>query len=114
MRVRAKTDRKINYWLTPGKEYVVIGISGKYYRVVNDGGEPTVFSRREFDVVDRTIPSDWVWERFEGEDFANPPGLHEPGFYEDFFDHKAYAVERVQEYLRANGILLPENPKRPY
>lgn len=112
MRVRARTDIKVNYWLTAGKEYDVIGLDHRYFRLMGDGGEPTLFERRELEVLDDVIPADWVWEYGEEGDFyADPPGLHERGFWELYFDHKPYAVKRVNEYLARVGITPPAAPK---
>lgn len=112
MRVRARADVEVNYWLTAGREYAVIGLDEEHFRVLNDGGEPTLFAREEFEVLDGATPSDWVWRHFDdGEFHADPPGLHEPGFYEDYFDHEEYAVTRVDEYLRMAGIPRPATTK---
>jgi hypothetical protein len=63
MRVRAKTGRKINYWLTAGKEYVVIGISGKYYRVGRDRNGRREKGHKPFSLV---LVSGWSYSCCRG------------------------------------------------
>ena len=108
MRVRARTDTQVSSWLCPGKEYVVIGLSHDHFRVLNERGEPTLFERTQFEVLDESVPPDWVWERYaDGEFYADPPGLHERGFWEDYFDGKEYARRRAGEYLDKVGVVVP-------
>jgi hypothetical protein len=62
-----------------------IGADHTSYRVVDDKGEPILFPREGFRVVDDAIPQDWIWDR-QGEDeyYCGPPSLQTPGFYEDY------------------------------
>ncbi len=95
-----------DFWsLTPGQQYVV-GVDQESYRVVDDKGEPLLFPREGFRVIDDTIPPDWIWDR-QGDDeyYGGPAGLQTPGFYEDYFDGKREAIEQFQQYLRRNGIV---------
>ena len=79
--------------LTPGQPYVVIGIEGDDYRILNDAGRPYLYPRGLFKVLDAREPGDWVSELGEdGERYAYPAPLNDPGFFEDFFDDKPKAV----------------------
>jgi hypothetical protein len=79
--------------LTPGQRYVVIGIEADELRILNDAGRPYLYPPKLFRVLDRHEPDDWVTELGEdGERYAYPSLLNEPGFFEDFFDNKAKAV----------------------
>lgn len=79
--------------LTPGQQYVVIGIEADDLRILNDQGRPYLYPARLFEVVDPREPSDWVTEFGEdGERYAYPPPLNLPGFFEDFFDDKREAI----------------------
>lgn len=95
------------FWcLTPGKEYVVIGLDHDHYRVINDIEEPCLFPRKGFQIVDDSIPEDWIWTRYSNDEYyADPPGLHERGFYEAFFDGKPEAMKRFSEVMR--GYTVP-------
>jgi hypothetical protein len=80
--------------LTPGVSYVVIGIEGGDYRILNDAGRPYLYAARPFDIVDAREPKDWVKEFGEdGEQYAYPPPLNHVGFFEDFFDAQPTAVK---------------------
>jgi hypothetical protein len=80
--------------LTPGQPYVVIGIEGGEFRLLNDAGRPYLYPPRLFTVPDPSEPHDWVSEFGEdGERYAYPTPLNEPGFFEDFFDGKPKAVK---------------------
>jgi hypothetical protein len=79
--------------LTPRQPYVVIGIEGDDYRILNDAGRPYLYSCGLFQVLDAREPGDWVSGYGEdGERYAYPAPLNDPGFFEDFFDDKSPAV----------------------
>src|ERR1700733_12008825 len=66
--------RSNEFWsLTPGREYAVIGVDHESYRVVDDKGEPILFPREGFRVVDDTIPQDWIWDRQSGDEYYGGP-----------------------------------------
>src|SRR5258708_94489 len=80
--------------LTLGQPYVVIGIEAGAFRILNDAGRPYLFSPRLFKVLDAREPRDWVEEcGDDGERYAYPAPLNQPGFFEDFFDEKPKAVK---------------------
>ena len=79
--------------LTPGQPYVVIGIEGDHFRILNDAGRPYLYPPGLFKVLDPREPGDWVTELGEdGERYAYPAPLNGPGFFEDFFEDKSKAV----------------------
>jgi len=91
VKVRRKDTRYPE--LTVGQPYVVIGIEGDDFRVLNDAGRPYLYPPRIFRVADRSEPSDWVEEiGDDGERYAYPAPLNAPGFFEDFFDGGPRAV----------------------
>ncbi|SPF39822.1 conserved hypothetical protein [Candidatus Sulfopaludibacter sp. SbA4] len=80
--------------LTPGQPYVVIGIEGDEFRILNDGGRPYLYPPGAFKVLDAREPGDWVMEYGDdGERYAYPAPLNHPGFFEDFFDDRPKAVK---------------------
>lgn len=80
--------------LTPGQPYVVIGIEGDDFRILNDAGRPYLYPARLFQVLDRREPGDWVIDYGDdGERYAYPAPLNGPGFFEDFFDDRPKAVK---------------------
>jgi hypothetical protein len=79
--------------LSFGQPYVVIGIEADDFRILNDAGRPFLYPFGLFSVIDSRQPPDWVTEiREDGEQYSYPPPLNKPGFFEDFFDHKAKVV----------------------
>ena len=79
--------------LTLGHHYAVIGIEADALRLLNDRGRPYLYPARLFKIIDPCEPGDWVTEFGEdGERYAYPSALNEPGFFEDFFDDKREAV----------------------
>lgn len=94
--------------LTPGAPYVVIGIEGDEYRILNDAGRPYLCAARPFEIIDAREPGDWVTEYGDdGERYAYPPPQNAPGFFEDFFDNRPKAVKTfwsvVNQRLAAVG-----------
>src|SRR5437762_13295222 len=62
--------------LTPRQPYVVIGIEGDDYRILDDAGRPYLYPRGMFQVLDAREPRDWVSEYGEdGERYAYPAPL---------------------------------------
>ncbi len=94
-----KTEEFKAEGLTEGKVYEVIGVEGEFFRIVDDSNEPILFSKELFKVIDATIPSDWIETKFDDELYIEPPETNKPGFYEDFFDDKPYAIKKFQELL---------------
>jgi hypothetical protein len=81
--------------LTPQQSYVVIGIEGDDYRILNDDGRPYLYPHDLFEILDAYEPADWISEiSEEGERYAYPAALNVPGFFEDFFDGKKQAISQ--------------------
>jgi len=79
--------------LTRGTLYLVVGIDDSNFRIVNDGGDPVLCPSRDFDVVEASLPEDWIRIDFpDGEYFIDPPDTSAPGFYEDVADAMPDAV----------------------
>ncbi len=71
----------------------MIGIEGDDFRILNDAGQPYLYPPGLFKVLDAREPGDWATDfGEEGERYAYPAPLNNPGFFEDFFDHKPKAV----------------------
>ena len=98
-------DESCHPTLTIEKHYLVIGIEGDYYRIVDDVGDPVLFNKNLFEIVDPEIPDNWVVEYDEGGDvFMCPPELSEEYIYEDYFDGVAHAVEKFENYRIRHGL----------
>ncbi|MBK1718019.1 hypothetical protein [Thiocystis violacea] len=79
--------------LTSGQAYCVIGIEADDYRILNDLGKPYLYPASLFTLLDDREPVDWVSSVGpEGERYAYPSALNEPGFFEDFFDGAGTSV----------------------
>ncbi|MCK5001321.1 MAG: hypothetical protein KAS23_17375 [Anaerohalosphaera sp.] len=90
--------------LSPDKEYIVIGIADDYYTIVDDDKSPCGFSRRQFDVVDRTKPDDWVTEYGEdGERYMFAPEIGDPPIFEDYHDYDQKAISKFWRYMHKKG-----------
>jgi hypothetical protein len=91
--------------LTRGNVYRVIGIEADDYRLMNDHGRPYLYPSKAFEVVDARRPREWISSRGDsGEQYAYPPTLNKPGFWEDYFDDRRSAVLKVRTYLdRSTG-----------
>ena len=88
--------------LTPGQQYGVIGIEADDYRLLNDAGRPYLYPASAFEIVDWTQPSNWITETGEdGEQYAYPPELNAPGFFEHFFDDDPAAVATFWRIVNA-------------
>jgi hypothetical protein len=95
--------------LTPGQPYVVIGIEDDDFRILNDAGRPYLYSPGLFNLLDAREPADWVTELSDdGERYAYPAPLNDPGFFEDFFDDKSKAVRTFWQVVNERLATVPE------
>ena len=96
-------DPREHQALTKGERYFVIGVSNHNYRVVDDAGEPILFPKTIFEVVDRSLPAGWSLREFEdGVYRLDPTTVGRRGFYEHWFDSSGdrAATEAAQLELR--------------
>lgn len=100
MRRRQGTRR-----LTVGADYLVVQISDISYRLVNDGGDPVLYDKDWFVVVDDRLPDGWVRDEYpDGEYFIGPPETESRGFWERWHDGdpeaKRVAADALAEIAR--------------
>jgi hypothetical protein len=92
MRVQAKPgvhvdDEREHQHLRALHEYLVVGLDDESLRVINDVGEPVLYPKFLFHVVEASVPADWVRQDYDdGEWHIDPPECAQPGFYEAWFD----------------------------
>jgi hypothetical protein len=83
--------------LSPGHIYVVIEINEGDFRVINDRGEPILYPKGLFEIIDCSIPSGWVFlDEGDGAYSIGPPDCSYPGFYERYFDKEPNAVAKFE------------------
>jgi hypothetical protein len=86
----------------PGKKYLLLGISNKYYRVLDEDNEPALYPKPWFDKIFQ-IPLNWIKEKHtKGEYHIYPPELNEKGFFEKWFDKDPTVLKKWIKYLNAN------------
>ena len=93
------TSDGVRHALTVGALYEVVGIEAGDYRILDDAGEPCLFSPELFQVVDPRRPSDWIVTEESGPEYAYPPEFNKPGFWEDHHDRKPDAVRAFTRFL---------------
>lgn len=93
-------EEKTSYWLTIGKEYIVLEIEiypekDIFYRLVgdNDNKTPALYSASQFEVISNKLPVNWNIKLNFGAITVGPRPWQEPGFWEDFYDRDPKAVE---------------------
>jgi hypothetical protein len=99
-------DEFNNQNLEPNKVYEVIGITGEYFRVINEASEPILYPKYLFYVIDPTIPGSWIRKDYpDDEYFIDPPELSGSNFdYEDYFDGKPEAKTIFERFLATRGL----------
>jgi hypothetical protein len=110
MRVRLRADfasrtkdGRAHRGVTALEAYFVIGVNQEEFRVVDDKGEPILYPKDLFEVVDATLPSGWQFCEYpDGEYHLDPVATGAPGFYEDFFGSNGdrVAQSKAQQVLR--------------
>jgi hypothetical protein len=91
--------------LTRGNLYNVIGIEAYDLRIMNDHGQPYLYPRALFEVVSAARPREWktIYGE-EGEEYAYPPELSRPGFFESYFDYDRRAIATLRHYLARRAM----------
>jgi hypothetical protein len=99
-------DPREHRTLSTGEIYFVIGANDSDYRVVDDLGEPVLFPKALFQVLDRSIPTGWVLHDYEDSYYLDPAATAQPGFYEDWFGSSGdrAAELRAHETLRRSLV----------
>lgn len=101
------------------EEYFVIEVSPESFRVIDDTGEPILYPKALFEVLDPTISPGWQFSEYEhGEYFLDPARTSQPGFYEKLFcsdgDRVAQAenIQTLREVLEAAMAAGGEEDRR--
>lgn len=101
--------------LTAGKVYDVIEIDGIYFRMIDDHGEPILCERDAFDIIDDSIPEDWISQDEDNGAFHMVPmELSDQYLFEAYFDGDDEAAKVLEQYARSHGlpVLKPQNKAR--
>lgn len=114
MRIRAKqdfqslvTDGREHQGIGATEEYFVLGITNEEYRVWNRHGEPVLYPKVLFEVIDTRIPAGWVFAEYdEGEYHLGPAPVSRTGFYEDYFCSEGDTVAQSQARKELREALL--------
>ena len=96
---RRANDGRRHRGLAAGAEFFVIGVGEDSYRVVDLGhelklgGEPILYPKELFSVLDDSVPSGWTFSEAEdGEYHLGPRSTQLPGFYGDWHGSDGDAV----------------------
>ena len=112
MRVRIKpgalaitSEDSPRHCLTEHCEYFVLGVGNEHLRVVSDHGEPILYPKGLFEVLDNEIPPRWQFdEGSEGDYYLDPKRTAMPGFYENYF----WSNGDTEAQLKAHAALRAE------
>ncbi|AID58011.1 hypothetical protein Geob_3908 [Geotalea daltonii FRC-32] len=112
MKVKAKQevhnhilDQFDNKNIKPNETYDVIGIDHDCFRIVDQVGDPILYPKYLFEIIDSSIPQSWIRKEYEADEYyIDPPEFSEPGFYEDLFDGDSKAIDIYEKYLASVGI----------
>jgi hypothetical protein len=115
MRIRAFLDKAsrikdgmLHQGITPGEQYFVLGIDHDYYRVIDDFGEPVLYPKELFEVLDRTIPPGWRFDEHDddlGYYYLDPIRTSRSGFYEVFFGTSGDKAARARNHVIVREVL---------
>lgn len=112
-----------NVCLKPDKEYDVLEIQRYDYRIIDENGEPCLHDKRIFDIVDPSIPKDYIyqfyfeddektviseygetWRDFEEEYNITPSCFSQRAFFDLYFDGHSEQVKIFNEYIKDLGF----------
>lgn len=113
MRVRVRTDFKarirdgrLHNGISPFEEYFVIDINQEEFRIIDDRGEPILYPKELFEVVDSSLPPGWQFLEYpDGGYQIGPTKTLVPGLYEDFFGSNGNRVAQAQAQQAVREVL---------
>ncbi len=101
-------DVTVRHALSIGEVYEVIGIEAGHFRVLDDGGAPSLFGPKLFETIDASRPAHWIESTEDGTEYAYAPELNRPGFFEDYFEREPNTLRVFHRYinrhLRLNDV----------
>jgi hypothetical protein len=126
MRLRVRRDFKarirdgrLHAGISPSEEYFAIEVNHEEYRIIDDLGEPILYPKELFEVVDPSLPAGWQFLQYpDGEYHLGPTKTLVRGLYEDFFGSdgsrvaQAQAQQAVREVLEAALLAGSEQDQR--
>lgn len=111
MKVKARSyvhdrlfDESQQRGLSAGEVYDVVGLSSGYFRLIDDDDQPYLYPKALFDVIDPTIPADWITSTDDDEFYTDPPECAGRGFYEHYFDGVQAAVQTFDAFRKRSSI----------
>jgi len=96
-------------------EYPVIAIYPVALRVLDESLDLCIYPIEMFEIIDHTIPDDWVKNDYEGSDGEmlsayNPPFVGEIDyFWEEFYDGNIEAIKLFYNYITTSGLITKED-----
>jgi hypothetical protein len=96
--------------LQANAEHYVLQVDNEYYRVVDCDGEPVLYPKELFEVIDRAVPAGWQLREYDDGAYFLGPTFERPGFYEDWFgsDGDIAAQQTARDLLRQELLRLAE------
>jgi hypothetical protein len=92
--------------LTELRDYFVLGVDEVSLRVVSDDGEPALYPKHLFNVLDHSLPPDWRFDDFEDGAYRVVPKLvSRRGFYEDYFGSDGDRAAEVAAHAVVRTVL---------
>ena len=113
MRVRVRTDFKarirdgrLHAGISPFEEYFAIEVNHEEYRIIDDLGEPILYPKELFELVDPSLPPSWQFLEYpDGEYHLGPTKTLVWGLYEDFFGSDGNRVAQAQAQQAVREVL---------
>lgn len=113
MRVRVKSgalaitsEESPVYCLTENCEYFVLGIDDEYLRVIDDYGEPILYPKNLFEILETEIPPGWLFhEGDEGDYYIDPRRTAMRGFYEAYFGSSGDTEAQLKAHAALRATL---------
>lgn len=108
--ISSSTEHLGDGWITPGKNYIVLGIHGtkseiKYRIVGDDGMTPALHVNNNFEIMNPSIPQGWIFKIYPNSEWElTPASWAEDGFWESYFDGNPNAVETFRDVADALSI----------
>lgn len=87
--------------LIQGNDYHVVGIYARYFRIVDESGDPVLYPKSYFSELEATIPAGWVFHHYCEEQYTcYPKEFSARGFFEGYHDRHQKEMDIFNHYMR--------------
>ncbi len=90
--------------LVQGNDYQVIGILANDFQIVDESGEPSLYSKSYFIDFDVAVPQEWVFRHYSHDFYTcYPSEFSERAFFDRYHDRHQKKIDIFNQYVKRHS-----------